>query len=123
MLALFIAILNYTVPFFHAFQDFTWLSLVFFIVLTIITGKIGFRSLQKSPYGFVASVNGIVILKLFLGVGFIIAYVLIAKPEGPSFIISFFVLYVFYTVFEIRTLIIAQRKKPGKQKEMEDGQH
>src|SRR6266513_2259232 len=105
------AILNYFIPFFHSIQNFTWFSLAFFFVLTVITGYIGFRSLEKSAYGFVASVNGIVLLKLMLSVGFLIAYLVIIKPGSPNFIISFFVFYIIYTVFEIRQLIMAQKRK------------
>jgi len=110
------ALVNYLVPFFHSIQNFTWFSLAFFFVLTAITGYIGFRSLEKSAYGFVASVNGIVLLKLLLSVGFLIAYLVITKPGSPYFIISFFVFYIIYTVFEIRQLIIAQKRKIEQQK-------
>ena len=115
-MAMVIAIVNALIPFFLSIQVFTWLSLTFFFVLTIITGYIGVRSLEKSAHGFVASVNGIVLLKLLLSVGFIITYVLVAKPHTPNFIISFFILYVFYTVFEIRQLIILQKKKIRREK-------
>lgn len=109
-------LVNYFIPFFHSFQQFTWFSLAFFFVLTVLTGYIGFRSLEKSAYGFVASVNGIVLLKLMLSVGFLIAYLVITKPGSPYFVISFFVFYIIYTVFEIRQLIIAQKIKAEQQK-------
>lgn len=111
-----IALVNYFIPFFHAFQNFTWFSLAFFFILTVITGYIGFGSLEKGAYGFVASVNGIVLLKLMLSVGFLITYLVIARPDSPYFIISFFVFYIIYTVFEIRQLIIAQKRKKEHQK-------
>lgn len=116
IMALISAVVNYLVPFFHSIQNFTWFSLAFFFGLTIITGYIGFRSLEKSAYGFVAGVNGIVLLKLMLSVGFLIVYIVITKPGTPYFIISFFVFYIIYTVFEIRQLIIAQRRKSEQQK-------
>src|SRR5436190_3106870 len=99
VVAVVIAVVNLLVPFFRSFQIFTWSSLAFFFALTLVTGYIGFRSLDKSSHGFVAGVNGIVFLKLMLGVGFVIAFVLIAKPGTPNFIISFFILYIIYTVF------------------------
>lgn len=110
ILAAIVAVVNYLVPFFGSFGLFTWSALGYFFLLTILTGFIGFRSLEKSPHGFVASVNGIVMIKLFLCVSLVITYVLLAKPESPVFIVSFFILYIIYTVFEIRELIIAQKK-------------
>ena len=120
-LALMIVLLNYAVPLFNSVKNFTWLSIAFFFTLTIITGYIGFRSLEKSAYGFVASVNGIVLIKLLLCVGFVIAYLVIARPHAPDFVISFFILYIIYTVFEIRELVIAQRKRSGKEKVSQQG--
>ena len=115
-IAIVIAIVNLLIPFFLSVQIFTWSALAFFFALTIITGYMGFRSLEKSAYGFVASVNGIVLLKLALSVAFVVAYLLIAKPDKPNFIISFFILYIIYTVFEIRQLIMAQKRKIQQQK-------
>jgi hypothetical protein len=115
-LAILIEIVDLLVPFFFSIRIFTWFSLLFFFLVTIITGYIGFRSLEKSPHAFVASVNGIVFLKLAFSVGFVVSYLLIAKPGKPDFIISFFILYVIYTVFEVRQLIIAQKRKIQQQK-------
>src|SRR6185503_13217262 len=115
-MAVVIAIVNFLVPSFQSIQIFTWWALLFFSALTVITGYIGFNSLEKSAHGFVASVNGIVLLKLVLSVAFLVVYLLIAKPGKPDFIISFFILYVVYTVFEIRQLVIAQRRKIQQQK-------
>lgn len=42
------------------------MSLGFFFLITLLTGYMGFRGLEKSAHGFVASVNGMVVLKLFL---------------------------------------------------------
>src|ERR1043165_543689 len=116
LLAVVIAIVNFSVPFFNSFQYFSWSALGFFFLLTLITGRTGFRSFEKSPHGFVASVNGIVLIKLVLSVAFVIAYLWIAKPGRPDFIISFFILYVIYTEFEIRELIFAQKRKVQQQK-------
>ena len=109
------ALVNYFIPFFYSIQNFTWLSLTFFFVLTFISGYMGFRSLEKTAYGFVAGVNGIVLLKLILSVGFLIAYLVITKPGSPYFIIPFFVFYIIYTVFLIRQVIMAQKRKRNQQ--------
>jgi hypothetical protein len=115
-IAIVIAAVNFLFPFFLSIQIFTWSALLFFFVLTIITGYMGFRSLEKSPHGFVASVNGIVLLKLAMSIAFIVACLLIAKPDKPNFIISFFILYIIYTVFEVRQFIIVQKRKIQQEK-------
>jgi hypothetical protein len=117
-LALIIAVMNYLSPFLQSFQNFTWFSLLFFFLVTLITGYIGFRSFEKTAHGFVSSVNGMMMIKLFLCIIFIIAYVVIAKPKTVVFISSFFFLYLIYTVFEIRELILAQKML---QKQKQDG--
>ena len=119
-LAVIILVMNYLLPFLQSFQDFTWFSLLFFFLVTLVTGYIGFRSFEKTAHGFVSSVNGMMMLKLFLCIIFIIVYVVIAKPHSPVFISSFFFLYLIYTVFEIRELIAAQKIL---QKQKKDGNH
>ncbi len=104
------------IPSMLPFQVFTWIALVFFFLVTTISLYIGLKGLEKSSYGFVASVNGIVLLKLMLSVMLIIVYMLITKPEDPVFIVPFFLFYIFFTVFEVRELLIAQNKKTGPKK-------
>lgn len=104
------------IPSMLPFQVFTWIALVFFFLVTTVSLYIGLKGLEKSSYGFVASVNGIVLLKLMLSVMLIIVYMLITKPEDPVFIVPFFLFYIFFTVFEVRELLIAQNKKTGPKK-------
>jgi hypothetical protein len=115
-LSVLIILLNYLSPFFYSIRNFTWLSLAFFFLLTIATGYIGLRALDKTPHGFIASVNGIVMIKLLLCIGFVLSYLLIVKPGVSYFIVSFFAMYVIYSGFEIRELIIGQRKKTQQEK-------
>jgi hypothetical protein len=117
-LAVIISIVNYLIPFFQSFQSFTWYALLFFFIVTLITGYIGLRAMEKSAHGFIAGVNGMVMVKLFMSVIFVIVYVLLAKPNKALFITSFFILYVIYSVFEIRELILAQKIQ---QKQNKDG--
>lgn len=108
------AALNYFSPFFSSFAAFTWIALVFFYAVTLLSGYLGIRSLTKTAYGFVAGVNGMVMLKLFLSIAFLIGYLVLAKPDGPRFAVSFFVLYATFTAFEIRELILIQKLQEKK---------
>ena len=98
-------------PSIASFRDFTWLSFTFFALLTGLTLYIGLRGLEKSSYGFVASVNGIVLLKLMLSVVLVLVYVILTKPKEPQFILPFFIFYILFTVFEVRELLLAQNMK------------
>ncbi len=106
---------NFLSPFLRSFQIFSWSALAFFFLLTVITGYMGFRAIDKSTHGFIASVNGIVLLKLVLSIGFLICFLLITKPAASTFIVSFFFLYITFTVFEIYQLVVAQKIKIKEQ--------
>ncbi|MBA2421702.1 MAG: hypothetical protein H0V61_00560 [Chitinophagales bacterium] len=108
-MALLVSIINFVSPFFNYFSQFTWIALAFFAVLTALSLYIGLRGLQKQAYGFVASVNGVVLIKLFLSILLVLIYVMVARPNSPSFIIPFFFFYIVYTIFEVRELILVQR--------------
>ncbi len=110
-IAVLVVIAGLLFPAIASFQDFTWLSLVFFSLLTALTLYIGLRGLEKSSYGFVASVNGIVLLKLMLSVILVLLYVIFVKPKEPLFILPFFLFYILFTVFELRELLLAQKAK------------
>lgn len=110
-IAVLVVIAGLLFPAIASFQDFTWLSLIFFSLLTALTLYIGLRGLEKSSYGFVASVNGIVLLKLMLSVILVLLYVIFVKPKEPLFILPFFLFYILFTVFELRELLLAQKAK------------
>ena len=110
-IAVLVVIAGLLFPAIASFQDFTWLSLIFFSLLTALTLYIGLRGLEKSSYGFVASVNGIVLLKLMLSVILVLLYVIFVKPKEPMFILPFFLFYILFTVFELRELLLAQKAK------------
>ncbi|MEO6167372.1 MAG: hypothetical protein ABIO46_05925 [Chitinophagales bacterium] len=113
-IAFIVALATYLIPAMASYQNFTWISLAFFSLITALTLYIGIKGLEKNSYGFVASVNGIVLVKLMLSVVLVLTYVLIARPKDPKFIIPFFVFYILFTVFEIRELLMAQKIKTGK---------
>jgi hypothetical protein len=103
------------------YENFAWFSLLFFVLVTLLTFSIALNGLKKNTgHGFVASVNGTVLLKIFLSIAFIIVYILLARPKGPAFIFPFFVFYIVFTFFEVRELLKAQKillkKKDGDER-------
>lgn len=116
VLAIAILVANYSVALFKAFETFTWSCLAFFFIVTVATLYMGLKGLEKSSHGFVATVNGIVMIKLFLSVGLVIGYLLLAKPNNGWFILPFFVFYIVFTVFEIRELLKGQKLKAAERR-------
>ncbi|MCS6916615.1 MAG: hypothetical protein RMK52_06385 [Chitinophagales bacterium] len=94
----------------HPAFSFGWWALLFFGVITWLTGWMGLRSLKQSARGFVTAVSATVMIKLLASAAFVATYAWITKPDSPVFIIPFFVLYVVFTVFEIREVIAAQKR-------------
>ncbi|HUM48358.1 MAG TPA: hypothetical protein PLD84_15610 [Chitinophagales bacterium] len=110
-MAFIVALGTYLIPGMASFQIFTWISLAFFSLITALTLYIGLKGLEKNSYGFVASVNGIVLVKLMLSAVLVLVYVLIERPKDPKFIIPFFIFYIVFTIFEVREILMAQKVK------------
>lgn len=92
-----------------------WLALAFFVLLTIILTNMSLRTAAKSGSRFVTGVMGGVGLRMLVCVLFVVIYWVTAKERDTFFIIYFFILYLFFTVFEIMFLLSKLRtdKKNG----------
>lgn len=98
-----------------------WVELVwqwsFFTAITAVILALASKSVRhRNPNLFTALTLGSVLGKLIASLAFLFMYTRILKPEGRAFIILFFLLYVGYTIYEIRTLTImvgraAERKE------------
>jgi hypothetical protein len=94
------------VSFFEAFSDFTWLCLLFFFMITfLILATSTYVAKSGGRYNFIGLVSASVVGKLLLSACLIAGYFWMAKPQNGYFIISFFALYLVYSIFEIRQLI------------------
>jgi len=81
------------------------LLFLFFIGVTL-TGF--YFILQSSKDKFIRFVNAyllVTVIKLFLFVGIIFFYLLRYRQDAAAFAISFFILYVSYTIFEVVNLV------------------
>ena len=89
-----------------------WLIFLFYAV-TAIVHFILLRITVMNPRKFVGYFMLATFLKLFIYLIVIVVCVFnINKEEILSFILSFFILYVIYTVFEVVS-ILSQTKEPG----------
>jgi len=92
-----------------------WLALAFFVVLTITITNMTLQAGEKSPSRFITSIMGSVGIRMLVCVMFVLIYWVVVKNRDKFFIIYFFTLYLFFTVFEIMYLVSKLRtdKKNG----------
>jgi hypothetical protein len=87
----------------------TWTQVMWqWVFFTLMTAKIlflGGKAIHHpNPNLFTALTLGSVLGKLMASLVFLFIYTKVLQPEGRAFIVLFFVLYLGYTIFEIRTL-------------------
>jgi hypothetical protein len=74
----------------------------FFFVVTLISHYLSLKATEKKPAGFINAYMAQNILKLFLYIAVMLAYVfLINRVDAVNFIVTYFIFYVVFTVFEI----------------------
>jgi hypothetical protein len=78
--------------------------LLFFILVNTFTHWFVLQAGNKKPARFSAYFMGTISFKLIVYLLFLTAYVLIDKSNAMVFIITFFTLYLFYSVFETISL-------------------
>jgi len=77
----------------------------FFIAMTLISYYILLRTLKMRLNRFVNTFLLSTVLKLLVFIGIMITYVLLNRFDAIPFMISFFILYLCYTIFEVVSLI------------------
>jgi hypothetical protein len=85
------------------------LLILFFPVITFITFRV---IIKASQIKFIRFLNYFLLtttLKLFLFLAVLILYVLLNKPDAVPFTLTFFILYLCYTIFEVTHLISYSR--------------
>lgn len=78
-----------------------WGSLALFVGISFVmffAGQTAAKSSNKYLFGNV--IISFVFLKMLLGLGVILAYKMLLKPETKAFIVPFFVVYFAFTIFE-----------------------
>lgn len=80
---------------------FSWLSLAFFVLLSIVTYFIAYRSVQhKNKFAFVNASLVMTFVKMVLCIALVAAYIKLTNPPSRTFILPFLGIYVIYTIFE-----------------------
>jgi hypothetical protein len=94
------------VPVLKAHSLLGWLSLLFFVCLSVFmffTGRAA--ALSKNKNAFTNAFLVFLMMKLFLCGGIMIGYLKLTEPDTKLFVLPFFGLYIIYTTFEVFFLI------------------
>lgn len=86
---------------FKPYAILSWVSIGFFCLVSIMmyyTGKNAIRSSNK--FAFTNLVMVYTMVKMFLAILIVMAYGKIVQPSTKLFILPFFGVYLFYTIFE-----------------------
>jgi hypothetical protein len=81
-----------------------WLF-VFFIAVTLAGYYFILRSANTKFIRFINSYLLVTLVKLFLFIGVIFFYLLHNRQDAAAFVISFFILYLCYMIFEVVNLV------------------
>jgi hypothetical protein len=77
----------------------------FFIAVTLISSYLLIRSTQKKLIKYLNVYLLTTVVRLFLYIAVMVTYLLLNKNDILPFTISFFILYLCYTVFEVVWLV------------------
>lgn len=86
---------------FGSYVNISILSLIFFIILSIIVFHLGLRMVKsRNKNDFSRLVLGFTGFKMMLSVALVFIYQSVAEPTDRWFVIPFLIIYVLYTIFE-----------------------
>lgn len=101
-----IVYLVHQIPVLQAHSLLGWMSLAFFIGLSLFMFLVGKRAAQsENKNNFTNAFLIFLMMKLFLCGSLMIGYLKLMEPDTKLFILPFFGLYIIYTIFEVFFLI------------------
>ncbi|MFD2200026.1 hypothetical protein [Shivajiella indica] len=90
---------------FNWVHESIWKIISFFLLLTWITGIFSHYLLKISKENSVNILLGAIGIRFLSSIGFIAIMLMIGQENLILFVINFFVIYLFYLLFDIYTLI------------------
>ena len=85
--------------------------IAFFVSISVLVHFILLKASNYRIAKFSTFFMGSVTLKLFMYIIFLVVYVLFDKENAVPFLITFFVLYLVFTIFETISLLIDLKEK------------
>lgn len=87
-------------------NQYVWLLVVYMIVITSITFLLAFKGFKKNIYSFQNYYMIALAIRILVSGGIIFLYFSMnGKSDSLSFLLNFFLIYLIYTIFEVRFLI------------------
>lgn len=90
-------------------MSLTFLSILYYFALTLVVFYMTERVLKANMKSFMRNYFGSIGLRLFLSLGILITYLLNTPQKNLPFLISFLLLHIFFTVFEVYQIMITLR--------------
>src|SRR5438874_9103113 len=85
--------------------SYTWFSLLYFFIITLVFHYGLLKSVQGKPQQFFRYFMAATTLKMALHLMVVVGYSLTYRSNAVNFIVGFFLLYVLFTAFEVRQAI------------------
>jgi hypothetical protein len=85
----------------------------FFIAVTLISSYLLIRSSQKKFIRYLNVYLLTTVVRLFLYIAVMVTYILLNKADVLPFSITFFILYLCYTIFEVVWLVSFSKTSPS----------
>ncbi len=102
----------HTFPQVAAYAPFSWICIGFFVVFSVLIYTLGKRTaVSEDRNAFSRLALGSIGGKMFLSVFLVMLYYQLAQPESKFFLLSFFIVYLVYTIFE--TYVLMRLSKEG----------
>jgi hypothetical protein len=83
--------------------------LVFFTAATLLSFYFLQKKLDASPSRFVTAFMANTMIRLILYLAIIVIYALFNRPDSINFILSFFILYLIFSAFEVSFFLRKKR--------------
>jgi hypothetical protein len=83
----------------------TYFAIGFYTLLTWVAFQLAMLGKDKSNKTFMRAFFSSLYLHLFLSIGFILIWLIFSKERNIPFIISYLILYILFTVFEVLSLL------------------
>ncbi|MDP4281204.1 MAG: hypothetical protein Q8867_03555 [Bacteroidota bacterium] len=94
----------------HFFTPVLPLIFVFFILVTLLSYYLLLRIVHVRFIRFVNYFMLSTFVKLILYIAILVLYIFLNKKDAVPFALSFFILYIFYTFFEISAILTYSKK-------------
>jgi hypothetical protein len=98
--------------------------LAFFMLASILVYHFMLKALEKRPGRFVNTFMLTTMAKLFIYLGAMITYALLNREDAMAFIVTFFIMYIVYTIVEVSALLRVNRDfVPESKPSQKDSDH